>query len=324
MSHYAASSRRGMSADQALVRHAHALLFPFQTDEWNPTLDTPIPSQKIRCFSRTQVTTSNNDGWGWVSATPNIAQDTMCMQVYSGAGAANSFGSGSLRLNNSRFTANDFNGGSFYGRISCCAIRVRNITPLDTRGGTLHLLRSPVDLPLTGPFDDLISQLEPIGYSREGDAISSDWQTMVWIPRDPDQTQYRASPYAPQFVIGSNVTDAMAMVFKAPSNNLSQTYEIEYVCWGEVIDSNAASTALHHTSRNQMHHLSPTVTHVISGVINTDEHVAAKPHRDLARYVVQAVKFGQDARDVIMNAGDMLRRGSAIAAEAWSAVKSIF
>jgi len=308
------NDRSGVSADEALVYHTHGLLYPFQSQEWNPTLDTPIPSQKVRNYCRGQISTSpSTDFRAYILAQPTIASDGVPVQAgpTNAVAGANLGGTRQDFTGNSPHTVTSFT-SNFYSRILSCSLRVRNITPIDQRGGSMYFCRSPIDNTLTGSMDTQISQLEPIGYAREGSMMKDEWQYFNWIPRDPDQTEFRGNDRPPNFLNSGNVGTMLGVYMFAPNGTATQTVEFEYVCWGEVIDATSETPALHHSSRNQPHHLTSTVHSVVSHIINSDEHLQGSPNKHLASYVVRAVKMGLDAHQIVSNAADLIAQGTKV------------
>lgn len=175
-------NRNRTKEDEELVKHTQGILYPFHTEIWNPTFPEQRPSRKLRLYARNQTTTSSaagDGGWGYVYISPNIASDASSsfFAINSPTLAANSFANpiGSLGPN-SPYLTGAFGVSALKCRVSSCCLRIRNITPMLNRGGTLYALRSADDGPLPGQdFNITIGELDVTGNSWRCDTSGGKW-----------------------------------------------------------------------------------------------------------------------------------------------------
>jgi len=310
--HYALTPRGvGSPLDKALVRHVHGCLYPFHSQEWEPTHESSFASRKLRCYARGSFTTSTNDRWGWVRATPTLATDIAALDIGTpGAVAGDSFGGTILTVGaNSPYSSSDFTAPNVLGRVNVCGIRVRNITTMLNRGGSLYALKSPADVPFTsanGTFNQILSNLEVSGHSRRCDTSGSKWSYLYWSTRDSDQNEYRSDsrPIGPN---GGTVSLNLAFIAEAPPG-APQTYEIEYLCWGEVIPCAQTNNSTQGLTRNQHHPLTSAAHPIIAELHNRVQITENEPNSQVASFVVSCLKAGEETADIVARATDLADR----------------
>lgn len=115
-------------------------------------------------------------------------------------------------------------------RLVGCGLRVRNVTPLLNRGGSLIGLEELNHQSLSlASFSASTMMLEDI--ARPMSSTSDEWQSVVYHPQAPQEINwyYAFQAYPPTYVTGPYDTDFLG--FLATSNAVTpQTYEWQVVC----------------------------------------------------------------------------------------------
>jgi hypothetical protein len=94
-----------------------------------------------------------------------------------------------LANGNISFATGNYNGRQISARLVSAGLRVRNITPLMYRGGSVIGVEEPSHLPL---LDRNFSQIQQIQNSEVGDA-SGQWNSVVFHPVDETELEYSNS-----------------------------------------------------------------------------------------------------------------------------------
>lgn len=314
------SSRRGRRTreDDELVKHTHACLYPFHTGPFNPTFLEQRLTRKIRGYTRGEFTTSSADNWGFIYACPSQANNTSSLQMATNtlATAANAFANvQGVVAPNTPFAITDFGNLLLKSRITCCSLRIRNITPLLDRGGTLYAVRSPDDGSLPAQnFDSIISEYDITGNSWRCDTSGGKWNYLSWAPRDMDQMEFTPNPVPTSDFGLSNMARTMAFIAKAPGslNEFPQTYEWEFVVHGEVLGGGTVNEQAHGATRGQSHHLTNKVHQVIAELHTKPPVALNEGNSVLAPFIVDAVKAGHAVADIVNVGCDIAQRAATI------------
>jgi len=306
--------RKDRPIDECLRRHIHGVLNPFQTDSWNPTheTDSMIPSRKVRVYARGNFLTGT-DTVGFVAAGPDASDNSVAggggILFSSGGLAYGDFTNGSNAQTNSPYTPGSFGTGGNACRVNVCQLRVRNITPMLNRGGTLYSLRTPDESSVTGlSTANAVQNLDPTGLSVRKDTSGQGWQTVTWIPRDRQQCEYNQTRQPVSVV---NVAGGRSIGFLAfsPGAAFIQTYEWEYISWVEIIASqNTTAYLVHGATVNEPHPDTLRVHQVVYHLKNKPEVSEAPPSNALTNFIHGAVMDGEKAVDIIARGTDLATR----------------
>jgi len=316
--------KRRSPKDQALVKHVHAILHPFHADEWVPCTPTDnFPSRKIRAYARGTFVTSTVDNWGFLLANPSLANnDGGFTRLTNGALAGIGIGTnGAAFTTNSPFAGADFSAAALRCRIHTCGIRVRNITNIQNRAGTLFSVKSPSDGQLSGmDASVIIGLLEPTGNAVRCDTSGNSWQTVCWVANDSDSTTYNAAatPNSNATLMSQN----MAFVAQSPVG-VQQTYEWEYICHGEVIDNANGSRIGTTATFNEPHLRALECAQIVQRLHQKPEFQQNFPNPEVANYIVDAVNAGEAMATVVADACTLAQKIAPIAESWFSAIGSI-
>lgn len=283
------------SSHAALRAYARVNLNPFS--EENPGVPTfpLVPSLKFTNHERVVVTGSATIGW--FTMIPVWANTNLARLV----GTADAFGnSNPFSSSGFPYSSASFATAGLKGRIVATGFRVRNITSMLNRGGSVYVFRDPDGNSLVGSGLTVaaIAQYAQQGNWKVADA-SGDWSTLIYNKTDPDDYDYNANsqPLGTADCIGCYFTGA----------GTAQTYEIEIVTHAEYIGTNGGFTLPgvtrtvpslhtqvldahinHHTGKSVSYAITPTsVAHAIAD--------AAATGKDIANFVGQGVADARKA-----------------------------
>jgi len=297
--------------DESLAAHVNGCLYPFHTDYWNPTHNSStFPSRKLKVTARGQFVTSAGaaaDEWGYVYAAPSLASNDPSGGFSAGGNTAfDQFANATTFVNNSPYVFADFSVAEYQSRHNVIGLRVRNITPMNDRGGTLFSLRSPSDSNLTGAaFNDLIQRCNVTGDVTRCDTTGSKWNYAYWVPRDIDQTEYEPFSFCVN-PSGGQMTNVICFIAQGPEG-IPQTYEFEFVEFGEVISS-AAYFPQHGCTSNDPHIHTLKCQQIIAKLHARPEVNQNEPSHALANFVTSAVLAGHRIADIVERGCDIASR----------------
>jgi hypothetical protein len=194
---------------------------------------------------------------------------------------------------------------------------VRNITPALNRGGTLHALKSPIDVALptgsTNDFNGQISNLTTSGNVRRCDTSGGQWQYLGWVPHDSEQEEFTQSS-SPISFGGTYISRNLAFV--AFSTTVApQTYEWEYVSWAECIELNSSviTATVQGSTLNETHPDTSRALQYAHHHVGTPAHANNEPHPGIASYILSAVKTGEEIATAIDKTAALAERAIAAA-----------
>jgi len=317
--HVRNQQRRRTPEDEALEKHIHGSLFPFESQPFNPCFPVQLPSRKVKSYARGTFGTGTVDGWGFISAAPfmvNNPAGNLLQYTVGAALAYDGFSNGTnVSSTNSPYVIADFAAQGLNGRCSAMSLRVRNITPMLSRGGTLYALKSPNDEILSCPtFNDAIGDLDATGNAVRCDTSGGEWQTISWCPRDSDQFEYGANPSALSFN-GSLMTRTVAFVAQAPNVTIAnqQTYEWEWVCHFDVIAFNNSNLLVHGATRGVSHLQVAKANQIVTDLHLNPKIIKNTASSKVAGFIADMIEAGQGAAEIVGAASDLVDRTAAIA-----------
>jgi len=287
--------RQRTSKDQALVEHVHGILYPFHTDSFIPCfLQSNQPSRKLRVFARGTFVTCTADNYGFVVSGPTLASNpSVSNNVCSTAAqaAAQSMTNGTAFTTNSPIAVSSFAAGNARGRCISCGIRVRNITPLQNRGGLLLGLTSQSgntlissDIPTTA------ARLESVGKLQRGD-VSGGWNYLYWTSIEDDQMLFVPTDHPVGSNGNVNIQGNLAWAATAPAG-VAQTYEWEYVCHGDYVEASSGSTIGTTATYNEPHR-DVHECHAIVNRLHEKREICQSPNPTLANVIVDSIGAGK-------------------------------
>jgi len=315
--HVRNQQRRKTPEDEALEKHIHGSLFPFESQPFNNCYPVQLPSRKVKSYARGTFQTGT-DSWGYLFATPFMHNNPGAGYLSYSAGGAFAYDSGTnpsnVTLTNSPFDSGVFASSGILGRVSSCSIRVRNITPMLTRGGTLYALKSPNDdvLSVTAGFNDLIGDLDHTGDSIRCDTSGNEWQTLSWCPRDSDQMEYAPSPL-PLTMSGAVMIRPLTFVAQAPGAANVQTYEWEWVTHFDVTAYSNSNQSIVGATRGIAHLQVSKANQIITDLHKQPKIIKNPASSQVAGFVADMIAAGQGAAEIVGAASDLVDRTAAIA-----------
>lgn len=324
-------NRNRTKEDEELVKHTQGILYPFHTEIWNPTFPEQRPTRKLRLYARGQTTTSSaagDGGWGYVYISPNCANNATSafFAVNSPTLAADTFANPVVASRpNSPYASGDFLASGLKSRISSCCLRVRNITPMLNRGGTLYAMRSPDDEPLpTGFFDVQIGELDVTGNSWRCDTSGGKWSYLPWAPRERDQMEFSiTSGSVTANNNGAQMQRTLAFVFQAPSLSFPQTYEYEYVMYVEILGGGLVNEQIHGATRGESHPDTEKVHQIVSILHTKPAITETEGNNALSGFIVDCVKAGHGVQSIVNAACDVAGRISTVLPQALAATRAL-
>jgi len=327
--HVKNQQRRKTPEDEALETHIHGSLFPFESQPFNPCFSVQVPSRKVKAYARGTFTTSTgaagSDGWGYLISTPFASNNPAATYLnYSNGGVLpydNFTNPVAVAVTNSPYTAAEFGTGLLNQRIASYSIRVRNITPMLNRGGTLFALKTANDYDFNGAggFNAIIGQLDVTGNAIRCDTSGNEWQTLSWCPRDSDQFEYTSADRTVNFSnSGIALTRNMAFVAQSPGpfgvgSTTAQTYEWEWCCHFDVISANNNNYSIHGATRG-ISHLQVAKANQIVNDLQCHPKIIKNPgSSQVAGFIADMIAAGQGAAEIVGAASDLVDRTAAIA-----------
>jgi hypothetical protein len=191
-----------------------------------PTL-TNFPTMKHSFRTRGTVTTSSTSGMGFVTMNPYfmLFNDTNALyqsnSTYTGSVISTGVATGITAAgSNSPYTSIQ-NGTQVKGRLVAAGLRVRNVTALLSRGGSLAAAES-----LNHTSLDTLNYTNLLLMDTAGtlDASLGSWQSVVWHPQDEDELDFiqNTDTGAPPFNAYT-----LGFIMTAPTVATVQNYEWE-------------------------------------------------------------------------------------------------
>jgi len=334
--HRVKPGRRARSAeDEALVQHVHASLYPFDAQPTNPCFKVQLPSRKFKTYARGTFSTAANpaavNNWGFVYITPIFCNNPIVNECAFSTGTAvghDGFTNATvLPATNSPYTRTDFAISFGQARPLSCALRVRNITPMLNRGGTLYAMKSPNDAELTTqPFDVQIPELDVIGHVHRCDTSGDGWQTISWCPRDIDQMEYTPNPSCQNFS-GNQMIRTLAFVAQAPGPGtnlaLQQTYEFE-ACWHwDMITVDSRTEQQHGLTRGLSHPHVEKVQQIIGELQTKPQVIQNNASNAIANFVVDVIDAGTGVNEVVNAVCDIASRTAAVLPSVYRRIRAL-
>jgi len=306
--------------DEALKTHIHGSLYPFHSSPFASCFPDQPLARRYRTYARGTFATSTSDGAGYLLAAPFIHTNPAAgyLQYSPGAGVAHDIFSNGTNVTavNSPYQATDFTGTTRYGRVTCMAIRCRNITSILDRGGTCYALKTPIQEPLiAAAFDTMIADLDTTGNSYRCDTNGGGWNYAVWVPTDSDQLDFWASPYA-QSASSAILGPTLAFVAEAPTVTKQQIYEWEWCCHGEVTSTSSTNETIHGASRGTPHLHCRKVNTVVNELVKNPKVTLNEPSNVLAGFITDCVKAGHGVQTILDAASDLADRTASVIPQA--------
>lgn len=314
--------------DEALVVHTHGSLFPFESQVFNSCLPQQQRSRKLKVYSRGNFTTGT-DAVGYVVVSPCAASDPPgTVGLFSPGGANhNSFALGAaIGTTNSPYITAAFTNTNIQMRVNSCSLRVRNLTPVLNRGGTLFAFRTPNDtsvLTAPLPINQLVTDLDASGHVCRCDTSGSHWSTISWCPTDIDQMEFVGSSVVASKITGVSALGNIGFYCQAPSNIAVQTYEFEWINHVEIIAGDNAAEQMHSSTRGTAHHLATKVNTIVSELQLRPKVIENQANSGVAGFITDCVKAGHGAERIIKVAEDIIDRTAAIAPRVIAATRAL-
>jgi len=324
--------RRGNRSkqDEELVKHTQGILYPFHTQMWSPTFLEQRATRKIRSFNRftfTTAVTGSGDGWGFVYTTPTAASDPSLSQhaVNTPTLPSNNFANAvATGVFTSPYTRAEFTSSTAKSRCISCAMRVRNISTMLNRGGTLHALKSVDDGNIPGvSFDNIIAEYDISGNSWRCDTSGRKWSYLAWTGRETDQMEFSNTASPP---VGNNsgieMARTLAFVAFAPGS-IAQTYEVEIVNYFEVLGGGTENQVIQGATKGDGHHLTQKVHQVVSELHLRPSIMENEGNSVLAGFITDCVKAGHGVQDIVNAATDVAGKVATILPQALAATRAL-
>lgn len=329
-------ARSKNAEDAALVKHIHASLYPFDAQPTNPCFRLQMPSRKLKSYSRGTFSTATHpstavNNWGFVYITPVFCSDPTINECAYSAGSVvghDSFTNGTaFSQTSSPFTRATYSTSALQARPLSCSLRVRNITPMLSRGGTLYAVKSPQDTQLSAqPFDTLISDLDVVGHAQRCDTSGDGWQTISWCPRDVDQMEYVAAASAQNFN-SAQMLRTIAFVAQAPGSPTTvanqQTYEWEAVWHFDVIADSSLTDYVHSSTRGIAHPHIEKVQQIISDLHVKPQIIMNPASNVISGFITDIIDAGHGVDQVVNAVCDLASKTAAIAPSVYRRVRAL-
>jgi len=316
------------SRDRTLIKHLHASLYPFHSEPVATSFPYQTHVRVEKAYARGTFITSTNDGWGFIRATPVAASSGLTGAINWSPGAAtahDAFTGGTNVSNlNGSFASTAFGVDTLNSRIISCGLRVRNITTLLNRGGTLFALRSANDqgLGTAVSFNTLISDLDASGNSWRASTSGDKWEYLSWAPRTDDQYSSFSTSFTGYTVQGTTMTaPPIAFVASAPGFAIQQTYEWEYVVHYEILDG--VGTLMQGHVRGTPHSDLPECLQAVYALSRKPEVAGNEASNRIAGYIADAVAAGNDLETIVSTGVDLVKQTAAVLPAIYSATKAI-
>jgi len=315
--------------DEALVNHVHASIYPFHSQPVNTCFPHQPPSRKLKTFARGTFSTDtlSGSGWGWVGIAPcasNNPPSGKCAFTNSVAVTNDAFGGAVAFSNiNSPFASSEYNAAGIQSRHLSCGLRVRNITPMLSRAGTLYALKSPNDTNLTAlGFNSLIADLDVTGNAWRCDTSGGKWSYLAWCPTDRDQMEFYTSD-SPLSQDGSNIMNRnLAFVAQAPSTAV-QTYEFECVFHFEVVGVASTGDVLHSLTRGQSHPRVEKVNSIVNDLHRRPQIMENESSSALSSFISDISATGNDIKSIVDASCDIASKTAAILPQVYAATRAL-
>jgi len=321
--------RRNRDAeDQALVHHVHASLYPFHSQPVNSCFHLQPPSRKVKSFARGTFATDTlvNSGWGYVYACPCGANNPLAAQMAFSPGGAitnDGFANPQTLFSNSPFLTADFGTALLNFRCISVGLRVRNITPLLSRCGTLYALRGNNDQSITGQaFNQSIADLDVTGNAWRCDTSGSKWSYLAWAPTDKDQMEFTNQSVSFDLTNSQLMARNLAFVAQAPSTS-QQTYEWEIVVHFEVMSGVGSSDLLHSCTRGVSHPRIEKVNNIIADLHRRPQIMENESSSALSNFIVDVTATGHDIKTIVDAACDIASKTAAVLPQVYAATRAL-
>lgn len=321
--------RRARTAeDEALVNHVHASIYPFHSQPVNSCFSHQPPSRKIKSFARGTFGTDtlNGSGWGYVYACPCGSSNPVNTQIGFSTSVAitnNAFaGPNTVFLNSPFLTANYSTNGLNFRSISC-GLRVRNITPMLSRCGTLYALRGNNDNAIPfNPFDQTIADLDITGNAWRCDTSGGKWSYVAWSPTDKDQMEYTNNSVSFDYTNSALMARTIAFVAQAP-HTAPQTYEFEIVEHFEVISGTADNDLIHSCTRGVSHPRIEKVNNIIADLHRRPQVMENESSAALSAFIADVSATGHDIKSIVDAACDIASKTAAVLPQVYAATRAL-
>jgi len=326
--------RRSRNAeDEALVQHVHASLYPFHAQPTNPCFEVQLPSRKIKSYARGTFTTASAvDTWGFVYIAPVFCSNPLSTECGFTVGSPlghNQFTNVNGFTNiNSPLVRTEFSITGQQARMLSCGLRVRNITPMLNRGGTLFALKSPNDAPLpTGvDFNTLIADLEVTGNLHRCDTSGDQWQTLAWSPRDKDQMEFTPNPSSQDFSSGQMLR-TLCFIAQAPGAigvaANAQTYEFEAVFHFDYISVANSNDNVHGSTRGISHPRIDKVQQIIGDLQTKPQIIQNEASASIANFITDIIDAGHGVNEVVNAACDIASKTASVLPSVYRRVRAL-
>lgn len=326
--HTKPSRRNRNPEDAALVNHVHASIYPFHSQPVNSCYPHQPPSRKLKTFSRGTFATDTlaNSGWGYVYTCPCAASNPTTSQMGQSQSIATTndqFTSPFAITTNSPYVTADFGAASLTSRFVSCGLRVRNITPMLDRGGTLYALKSPNDYLLPGAtFNSLIADLDVTGNCWRCDTSGGKWSYLAWCPGDRDQMEFTNNSVA--FDQTNSTLMARTLAFVAQSTpGIVQTYEWEIVEHFEVNAQGSSGDLLHSNTRGLSHPHVEKANQIVNDLHRRPQIMENESSSALSSFIADVVTSGNDVKSIVDCACDIASKTAAVLPKVYAATRAL-
>jgi len=327
--HTRPSRRNRNPEDAALVNHVHAAIYPFHSQPVNSCFPHQPPSRKFKTFARGTFSTDtlSGSGWGFVYVGPTAANNptTSTCAFSNQVAVTNDAFAGAIGFTNvnSPYANAEFAASGLQARHLSCGLRVRNVTPLLDRAGTLYALKSPNDYLLTGTaFNTLIADLDVTGNSWRCDTSGSKWSYLAWTPTDRDQMEYRGNSSPVDQSATTTMARTLAFVAQSPSTS-PQTYEFEFVNHFEVIGTDTTGDVLHSGTRGLSHLHVEKASQIIADLHRRPQIMENESSAALSGFIADVVATGNDVKTIVDTACDIASKTAAILPQVYAATRAL-
>lgn len=300
-----ASSQASNTRHASLRAYIRAVVDPFRSAPAGIPCFPMVPSLKMKVVQRGTFVTSTADGIGYVLVGPVCASGATLWVQNSAALAADGFANQvGITTTGHPYTTSDF-GAYLKSRVVGCALRIKNATRSQDRGGMAYVIREPdgraLDAPLGVNTVAAVQRFATQGGWAPADT-SGQWSQMNYVKTDPSDYDYYQS-----FSPAGTSLKCIGAYIVAPG--VQQTYEYEQCILYEVIGSTSGgSGVLPGATEVEPHHMTPTADSVATKVLNA--------------HVERQHSLGQRAADLVADGVNALRTGEEIVSKVGQVVES--
>lgn len=192
-----------------------------------------VPSLKYKNFERFTFATGT-DSHGWIAVRPVAARGMASVRTITNGSSTGAAWTNGVSVTSAGFPyqTGDIGANAIHTRIVHMYLRVRNITPALSRGGTCELITMPDgrDLPGSGLTQGDMSSFQPTGYWSQG-RTDGGWCGVHYYKSDPKDYDYNADPYP-------SYTERCVGAYAVGS---AQSYEAELYTFVEYITDGIAT-----------------------------------------------------------------------------------